>query len=171
VSREDMARIWSEAFPSLPPATLDYELRHWISSARPLRISGKLKVATSDASARVRRLADADVYAIRAMLRQYTKEGKNAARGDVTAALALEPTNVMARLLRLGLDDEQPSLEVARATAAAHGDDWRAWMLVAQAVQRTKGDDAEVSAARSKACALIAANPALHVPPSVCSCP
>jgi hypothetical protein len=64
-------------------------------------------------------------------------------------ALAIDRTNVLARLISTELTHEI-SPDDARATAAAHPDDWRAWRLVEHAVK----DRAEVEAALGHVCAL-----------------
>jgi hypothetical protein len=70
---------------------------------------------------------------------------------DITAAqaLAIDRTNVLARLISTELTHEL-SPEDARATAAAHPDDWRAWRLVEHAAK----DRDEVKAALDRVCTL-----------------
>jgi hypothetical protein len=79
-----------------------------------------------------------------------------------------EPTNVLARLLTTALDDTVLTPDDGRALTAAHEDDWRAWWLASMALSDSRGDQAEAHAARARACALIAANPALNPPPILC---
>jgi hypothetical protein len=64
-------------------------------------------------------------------------------------ALATDRTNVLARLINAELTHEI-SPDDARATAAAHPEDWRAWRLVELAL---KGRH-EADAARDRVCAL-----------------
>ncbi|HEX8111983.1 MAG TPA: hypothetical protein VF516_29830 [Kofleriaceae bacterium] len=70
---------------------------------------------------------------------------------DILAAeaLAIDRTNVLARVINTELTHEI-SPDDARATAAAHPDDWRAWRLVVHAVK----DRAEAEAALGRVCAL-----------------
>lgn len=71
---------------------------------------------------------------------------------------------MLARLLSFALDHTEMTADQARAMADAHGDDWRAWLLVAGAGSKP----GEAEAARARACELAAANPALLPPASLC---
>jgi hypothetical protein len=148
------ARVWSEAFPSLPLSTVDEVLQRWVATGRHLvrRINIQLRTWQSNE----RSLADPDVYAIRGMLHgmRATAAAQTQAHEAVAAALSSDPTNVLAWLVRLPLDDKWPTVEQGRALAAAHRDDWRAWVLCAQAIQKANGDAHEVEAARDAACQL-----------------
>jgi hypothetical protein len=162
--KEQAARAWTEAFPSLTPAALDGELRQWLVHGRHL--VPHVHVQRQDWPVSERALSDADVYAIRAWL--YREHDKVHERESVTAALAADPTNVLARLLGADLEGPTPSPTDARAITAAHGDDWRAWWLEAFAISAARGDPAELQTAATKACALIAQNPAVVAPPKLC---
>jgi Flp pilus assembly protein TadD len=83
----------------------------------------------------------------------------------VAAALATEPTHVLARLLAAALDHTEVTADEARAIVGAHEDDWRAWMLVAV----ISSQSGEAEAARVRACEIAAANPVLLPPPELCS--
>lgn len=90
-----------------------------------------------------RALGDADVLAVRALLR--------GGRGDDLAqAFAKDPTNLLARLVQAATGSIAEA--DARATAAAHPDDWRAWYLVVRAAPRDPD-------AREHMCGLAAGNP------------
>jgi hypothetical protein len=148
------ASTWSEAFPSLPLSTIDGVLQQWLTTGSHLVTHINIRLRTWPASER--RLADPDVYAIRALL--HGTKASDAARVQahdaVAAALSNDPDNVLAWLVRLRLDDKAPTVEQGRALAAAHRDDWRAWVLAALSVQMANGDAQEVQAARNAACQL-----------------
>jgi hypothetical protein len=108
----------------------------------------------------------AAIHAMRALLRRLAGRGQTQARADVAAALAAEPTHVLARLLAAALDPTEVTADEARAMAGAHEDDWRTWLLVASAV--SSGHAGEAEAARARACEIAAANPALSPPPKLC---
>jgi hypothetical protein len=137
-ARADPARAWNEALPQLPVDTVDRELAQWLAYGK-VGIS-QFTVELVDPAVTERALADADALAARAVLRHGRSE-------DAEAALAKDPTELVARLV---IAADQPVREdAARATAAAHAEDWRAWWLVTRAVP----GDAE---ARGKMCALAA---------------
>ena len=158
-------RIWNQAFPTLPLASVEREMDAWLSRGQYLTRRIALKATSWPAAER--RLGDADVYAVRALLGALAKRDAGA-RSDVAAALAAEPTNVLARLLAAGIDHTEIAVADARALAAAHADDWRAWLLVAAAVRGADDKAGEAAAARAKACELAAANPALLPPAKLC---
>jgi hypothetical protein len=163
--RSDLARrIWDLAFPTLPFTSVDRALEDWIVDGKSYVVK-RLTLKAAGRSATERRLEDADVYAIRALLRHLSRRSDAQARADVAAALATEPTHVLARLLAAALDHTEVTADEARAMAGAHEDDWRAWMLVAV----ISSQSGEAKAARVKACEIAAANPALLLPPELCS--
>lgn len=71
------------------------------------------------------------------------------ARDNATAALAIDRTNLLAQLVKAEVTGAI-SAEDARATAAAHTDDWHAWRLVIRALPGS----AEASQAQARLCAL-----------------
>jgi hypothetical protein len=163
--RSDLARqLWDQSFPTLPFTDVDRALDRWIFHGERYEVR-RFKLNMGDRPIIERPLDDADVYAVRAMLRLFKKDGQ--ARADVAAALAAEPTHVLARLLTIALDKTKLTADEARAIARAHDADWRAWMLVANAVPLEPSGEAE--AARARACEIAAANPALSPPPELCA--
>lgn len=163
--RPELARrIWDLGFPTLPLTVAERELHDWIINGSHVVTHFRLK--PRDWSVTKRRLGDADVYAVRALLRRLAGKRDAQVRADVAAALAAEPTNVVARLLAAALDHTGITADDARAIVGAHEDDWRAWMLVAGAAQDNTG---EAEAARARACKLVAANPVLLPPSELCS--
>jgi hypothetical protein len=163
-SADRTARAWSEAFPSLPLSTVDGALQQWLVTGHHLVLHVNVQLQTWPIAERG--LADADVYALRGLLHAAVAKQEAQAHQDVAAALAAEPTNVLARLLTVMLDHAKITPEDGRALTVAHADDWRAWLLATIALSGAHGDEAEIQAARERACRLIAANPAL-VPPAV----
>jgi len=164
--RDQQQRAWDTAFPSLPLDELGDRLAQWLryGSHRELRFY----LRPGHAPVTARRLTDADTYAVRSFLFDGpSPEQHSRGRAELAQALAREPTNVLAWVLR-AVDGAQPPAGVGRAIAAAHPDDWRAWWLAAMAIERDGGEPAELDRARGQACALIARNRALVAPPRLC---
>jgi hypothetical protein len=111
---------------------------------RPLRI----KVTMPRFTMTQRSLGDADVLALRGLLYLRYKRANDIARKDAAAALAIDRTNILAHQVMYALD-KTIAADDARATAAAHPNDHRAWLLIATAL----GDG---DAAIAKACSLAA---------------
>lgn len=163
--RPDLARrIWDRAFPTMSYGEVDRELRDWLFNGT--HREQEFRFAPQDRAARERRLGDADVYAVRCLLRGLAGKHDAQARADMAAALAAEPSHVLARLLAVALDHAQVTADQARAMTRAHAGDWRAWMLLALAIDAREVD--EVRAARARACELVEDNPALSPPPALC---
>lgn len=136
--RDREARAWREAFPDLPPDELDREVRDWL-------VSGKIRlpsvtVTLRDFPGTARRLGEADVLALRSWLELWFVDDMDAAQRDVDGALAVDRSNVLARLIKAALT-QSITPDEARATAAAHPDDWRAQRLVMLASQGTAAAD------------------------------
>jgi hypothetical protein len=166
VPPERATRIWLEAFPSLPLDEVDGKLKHWLLNG--MHREDVFKLAASDWEPVQRTMGDAEVHALRALLHKAGGKQDAQVRDSVTAALAVDPTNVLARLLALALDHKEIAADEARAIAREHDGDWRAWMLIAMAVQKANGSTSEIKAAHARACALAGANPALLVPSELC---
>jgi hypothetical protein len=132
--KRDQAAAWNDAFPDLPPEKLDAELLEWLRTGK-LRLP-RIDVTVHEFPTAVRVLGDADVLAARSWLRYWYTDDNAAALRDAEAALALDRTNVLAHLIATTLT-HAISPEAARATAAAHPDDWRAQRLVVRAVHGT----------------------------------
>ena len=140
------ANAWAAAFADLPLDRLDDELPQWLLAGK-LRLP-RFEAAVREVPTRDRPLGDADVIAARSLLNLHFK-GVGPADTAAAEALAIDRTNVLARLISTELTHEILP-DDARATAAAHPDDWRAWRLVEHAVK----DRAEVAAALDRVCAL-----------------
>ncbi|HVV88778.1 MAG TPA: DUF1570 domain-containing protein [Kofleriaceae bacterium] len=158
---DDPARAWRDVFPDLPPRALDAAVRDWLLNGKKTvwHFTVRLDDAATSAPAE-RALADADVYAVRAVLRHGFHPGDPQLARDVAAALALDPTQTIAWTIDAAAG-HPPSADQARAMTAAHPDDWRAWWLLAGALDR-KGREAEDALAH--VCALAAQNPAVWSP-------
>ena len=160
-------RVWNEAFPSLPlPATIDDELQRWMTTGRHVVLH--FKVERQSWPVVDRKLADADVYAIRGLLRGVIPSQKAQAHLDLTAAIAADPTTVIARVVMVVREHAAITPADARTLTAAHADDWRAWWLAATAAS-ARDASSDRDAAASEACARIALNPALVAPPKLCT--
>lgn len=166
VTVEEAQRMWREAFPSLPLGEVDLELKNWLLTGHHVVL--RFNVPPRSWPIAERALGDADVYAVRGMLRILTSDRDADARPDLAAALAAEPTNVLARVFTVALDRKMLSVDEARAMTAAHGADWRAWWLAAMAISAVQGSAEELEAARAKACTILAHNPAVIAPPKLC---
>lgn len=125
------AEAWQRAFPDLSLEKLDAELAEWLRTGK-LRIP-RIDVAVREFPTTVRRLSDADVLAGRSWLRYRYTDDTAATLRDARAALALDRTNVLARIVATTLT-HTITADDARATAAAHPDDWRALRLVLRAL-------------------------------------
>jgi hypothetical protein len=143
---DKQAEAWAEVFADLPLDRLDDELSEWVISGQVAL--PRIEVAVREVQTRDRPLGDADVLAARSLLNFHFK-GVGPADILAAEALAIDRTNVLARLINSGLTHEL-SPDDARATAAAHPDDWRAWRLVELAVK----DPPEAEAARVRVCTL-----------------
>lgn len=136
---------------------LEAEVKRWLVSGSHTVLHYDVRLPTYAASERA--LGDADVYAARALLRLEVQGRRDLAQQDAAAALAVDPTHVLANVVAAKAGTPITA-ERARAIAQAHPDDWRAWMLVVTALR--EGDEAR--AAFERACELAAQNPALITP-------
>lgn len=146
MTREGRAQAWREAFPDLTPETFDHELRKWIAYGKYGVRRFELKLAAPTFAERA--LNDTDVLAARALLGPGA-EGEVPA--ELTAALAADPTHLLAHLVRQSL--KQPTtVDAMQRLTAAHPDDWRSWLLLFYAAENTP----EAAPAKQKACELLA---------------
>ncbi|HEX7841949.1 MAG TPA: DUF1570 domain-containing protein [Kofleriaceae bacterium] len=140
------AKAWRAAFPDLTPDQLDDKLLAWLHAGK-IRLP-TIDVTVYDVPSRVRPLGDADALAARSLLSFQFKDEVTAMR-TLSEALMIDRTNLLARLIEAA-HTHSITPDDARATAAAHPDDWRAWRLLAFAL---KGDP-ESYRAMGRACAL-----------------
>jgi len=127
---EDDRRAWAATFTDLPIDSIDRTLRAWQMQGRH-RV-WHFQVVLEHPQIKQRTLGDPDVLAIRAYLTLKHKGPDAAVEQALAAAFAADPTNVIARLVEVS-STGKISLDDARATAKAHPDDWRAWILVLNA--------------------------------------
>lgn len=139
--------------------TLDHELARFAAYGKQL--VRKYDVKLRDWPITQRTLGDADVQAARGLIR-HLLDWKGPLPAEIDAAIAAAPTHVVAHVVRTAHANKIDP-DAARAIAAAHPDDWRAWWLVGFALQQGP----EASEARDKLCALVAKNPAV-LPPGLC---
>jgi hypothetical protein len=159
---DEVARAWTDVFPDLTPDRLDAALRYWIASGD--HEVWRFTVKLDPPAVRQRVLGDADVHAVRALLRFRFDRADPRAREGLAAALAADPTHVLANLVAAELGPRL-SPEVAQRIADAHPDDWRAWWLVVLARNGTP----EAGDARDRVCALVRPAPAIALPPDLCA--
>jgi hypothetical protein len=151
------AGAWDEVFADLPLDKLEVDLRQWIVSGSHKVLHFNVQLQQHAVAERT--LTDADVLAARAVLESQFAGRAAAADANATESLRLDPTNVLAMTMAYSLHHTVDA-ERARAAAAAHPDDWRAWLLVELAVKT--GDEA--TQAHAKMCELAAGNLALAAP-------
>jgi hypothetical protein len=143
---DKQAEAWDEAFRDLSPDKLDEKLRVWLRTGKIA--FPRIEVVVHDIPAHERPLSDADVLAARSLL-AFKFKGEATAMRTLSEALMIDRTNLLARLIDTAYT-HSITPDDARATAAAHPDDWRAWRLVALAL---KGSP-EGYRAMGRACAL-----------------
>lgn len=150
--REDDRRAWREVFTNLPPDDLDRELRTWLFAGH-VHLP-RIPVPKVAVSASRHALSDADVLAVRGFLGFKYTYNNTASRADIERALARDRTNLLARLIQATLS-HTVALDDARATVAAHPEDWRALRLLELAQHGTP----EGEAARARMCELSSNTP------------
>jgi hypothetical protein len=144
-SEDRRAKAWNEEFADLPLDKLDRDLSEWLTGR--LRFP-RVEVTVRDVPVRERPLGDPDVLAARCLLAFKFKDEVTATR-TLSEVLMIDRTNLLARLIDIWLTNAITRGD-ARATAAAHPDDWRAWWLVVKAFR----DSAEADEALVRMCAL-----------------
>ncbi len=157
------APTWAEVAPALPPELLDHAVAEWLAHGSIGTPRYEIEAATWPTTERP--ITDGDVLATRALLRaSFDREhDPAAAQQAIDAALAADKTNVLARMVQFQVAHAVPADE-ARATAAAHPDDWRAWWLLGYTLQQGP----EAIEAHDKLCALATGDPLVDVPPAFC---
>jgi hypothetical protein len=146
LSDDREAEPWTKVFADLPFDKLDRDLSEWL-------VTGgigfpRIDVTVHDVPTRERPLSDADALAARSLL-EFKFKDEVTATGTLAEALRIDRTNLLARLIDAEVT-HSIQLDDARATAAAHPDDWRAWRLLASALQGSP----ERYRAMGRACAL-----------------
>jgi hypothetical protein len=153
--------LWAKAFPSLAsPTAADHAFLSWVAHGKVLVREYTVKQATWSATDRA--LTDADALAARGVAKFLFDGKEKELPKDIADAIALDPNNLVARMIESRVHEHIP-LEVARAVAAAHPDDWRSWFLL----RRATTGGAEARDAHDKMCALVAKD-AIAMPPGFC---
>jgi hypothetical protein len=122
--------------------------------------TGKYVVATTPFNPpvvhpRISEVSDAEVHVLRALLYHVgdqvapSASSQHRALENTDEALRQDPTNPAALLVRQALLNAPVAESAARAAVAARGEDWRAWMALALALQKTA--PAESRSARNHA--------------------
>jgi hypothetical protein len=155
----DQAQLWPEMFPDLPPEKLDHELAKWLHYGAINVL--KYDVALRDSSVADTPASDADVLAVKGLLRYLS--APQTPSPEVASALKLDPTNVIANMIDAARQ-QSVAPELAHRLTAAHPDDWRAWWLAWRAAR----DNEEGREARDKTCRLLDAHP-IAVPIEACA--
>jgi hypothetical protein len=163
---------WAHAFPDLPAAKLDDELRSYLDGGQYELLIYPFKAPATRIVAE-RTLDDADAHATRAFLiaassrdlalhRSPIPAAELHARAEQEAGLALReaPGHLLALAVRNWLLGDPVDLDQARATAAAHPEEWMAWLLVAKGL-RERGSTDGLREAVQRAATLAAADPAV----------
>ncbi|MEZ4360762.1 MAG: DUF1570 domain-containing protein [Kofleriaceae bacterium] len=143
--RDQALQAWQEAFSELSLAKLDAELSLLIRTF-DLAVP-EISVDVRPAPTTTRALGDADALAARGLLHALV-DRRDAALTAARASLAADRTHVLAWLISAWLGT-MPTVAEARATAAAHPDDGRAWQML-----RAVSNDAELAEAIASLCEL-----------------
>jgi Protein of unknown function (DUF1570) len=137
--------IWRQEFPDLSLDELGMELRAQVKTFKPPRFT----MDVQQAAVSERPLVEADVLATHSLL--YMIRHPEKSQAAMKAAIALEPHHPLAWMVS-ALWGHPMSQELARAIAAAHPGQWRAWLLV----ERFAKDEQERGAAFRRLCELAA---------------
>jgi hypothetical protein len=135
---------WAAAFGGQTPAQLAADVRAYVDGGRYAVLIYKFPPPKVAAPVE-RRLTDADVHATRALL-YVTGTGlpevegsvrrddlRLGARREIDEALRQEPHHVRSLAIAHWMLGVPVDLEQATAASSANGDDWLAWLLVAEA--------------------------------------
>jgi len=160
--RQSEAQAWSEVFPKLTLDKIDHDLREWLAYGK--HMVWKFNVKLQQWPVTEKSLADADVLAARALMRQMFAKPGAVPAAELAEALAADSTHVLAHLVKA--EYKQPlTVDEARRVADAHPDDWRAWYLVGHAAD-WHGDHGRE--AWEKTCAILATQPSPSMPQGWC---
>jgi tetratricopeptide (TPR) repeat protein len=154
---EDPASAWRATFPEYDPAesealeSLEKELLRYRQSGRFLAYA---VAAESDATFAETPLSSADVHMLLALgsVSRAQTPSDRPLRAELDEALREDPSQPLAIWQRATLDNASPLLALRAVTAARPGD-WRAWLLLADALG-ANADPADREAAFRRAVAL-----------------
>ncbi len=157
------------SFPQFAdPSALDHALAQWIARDRLLVREYRIEHALTSTGP-ARSLDDAGALVARGVARFAWV--RTTMPDELVAALAIDPTNVPARMIesqvRQGGD---PAL--MRAVAEAHAENWRAWWLLEYALYQEHVDREAQATAYATMCKLVRSNPdGAVIPPAFCPDP
>jgi tetratricopeptide (TPR) repeat protein len=164
---EDPVLALSKAFPGVSAADLDREVHAWLGrgevSVRSVKIeSWKGEIETQQ-------VKPAESHAMRAELfllwaaQVGGRAGLARARDEAREALEHDPGQPVAALVQMNASSMKPPerLDLARRAVASHGDDARAFRLLASALRAMRAHNSEVQSALEEAARLTPDNPFL----------
>ncbi len=161
-STSDGRDVFAQIFGPDGEQTIDGEMRRWLANGSHTVLHFSVQLASHEV--RVRTLPDAEVLASRALLSHHFGHAAAEVAQQIDAAIALDPTDVTVRVIDMTLG-RPIDAAAATATAAAHPDDWRAWMLV----MRSARSPEERGVANAKMCAVAANDPSAAVTAGLCA--
>jgi tetratricopeptide (TPR) repeat protein len=124
---EGMWPAFGAAFPGLTEANMRVSLAAYLTDPRKNMLTERVKVTPWEGEAQVRKIAPAEVHALRAELFRYAGDaGSRRARTRFDEELALAKAADPANPLLLALSANHPDM---KAAIDAHPDDWRSWVL------------------------------------------
>jgi tetratricopeptide (TPR) repeat protein len=160
----DPDKAWKVAFPSLTNDDIEVQLHQYVDHGDYHYFV--VPIASVGAISKERPLLSADVHAIRA---KAALTGGNTlvdgstqladGQAELAAALADDPANVRASLMKLPLVKPEERPVLGRRATEAHPDDGLAWLLLADSLQGVPGGWDEQTQAYQKAIALLPDNP------------
>ncbi len=160
---------WTAAFGSQTPAQLAVDVRQYLDGGQYALLVFKFPRPQLAAPAE-RPLSDADAHATRALLYltgdrpsvRAADDPRVDARRELGEALRQEPTHVRSRAIAHWMLGMPADLQQATAAAGAHGDDWLAWLLLADARDEQR-DAAGRDEARSRAIIIARSDPSIRI--------
>lgn len=159
IAAEEPSEAWQAAFPTLTPERLDLELEQYLMRGRYQYAVRDLPVDDGPPPLR-RRLTDADVLALRALLfalnpleRRTREDAHDLMLRDLLAAEQLSPLHPLGTVVRLREVVHAPREAVAlsRELVRAHPEEWTAWVVLIESLHRDAADAPTIDAAASGA--------------------
>jgi hypothetical protein len=142
---------WARAFGPLTPKALALEIRGYLDGGQYELLVFKLPVPPP-APITATAMRDADVHAIRALLLlrgdhlrpagEQSGAAETAARRELAETLRQDPNHVAGLALRAFELNLPSPPQRAREVTERHGSNWLAWMVLADSLRTTQGDDA-----------------------------
>jgi hypothetical protein len=155
--------LWASAFPDLPPDAAERALRSWRTKGAELHVHRFSFDFPAPKLLAARRLTDPDVRVVRSLLFGLLKNDRSASRVELAAASREDWTHAGAAMAWRSFGDEV-GVERARQILAAHPTDWRAMVLLWDALQ--PGDERDHL--RRDLCVHVGENPAIDLGAKLC---